>query len=88
MENLLDYLNTLEILTPEQKLEILNRARLGGDKLLLTIDEASKLSGIGSKTLREMAKRRDFPKIKIGTKTLVARDRLQEWIGKNINKYF
>ena len=88
MGELLNYLETIDNLTPEQKLAILSLAKEGGGKLLLTIDEASKLTGIGTRTLREIAKRRDFPKMMIGTKTMIIRDNLAEWLRKNTNRYF
>lgn len=54
------------------------------EKLTLTIDEASKLSGIGRTKLSELIYKEntDFPYFKVGSKYLINRDMLLEWLEK------
>lgn len=53
-------------------------------KLTLTIDEATKLSGIGRDKLLELAhsQKNDFPCFKVGSKFLINRQMLIDWLEK------
>jgi len=51
-------------------------------KLTLTIDDASKLSGIGRNKMIELTYSPDFPAFKVGSKTLINRDRFIGWLNK------
>ncbi|MDD3224733.1 MAG: helix-turn-helix domain-containing protein [Clostridium sp.] len=52
------------------------------DKLTMTLDETCKLSGIGKNKLWELVYKEntDFPYFKVGTKVLVNRDKLINWL--------
>jgi excisionase family DNA binding protein len=53
-------------------------------KLTLTIEEAAKCSGIGRDKLLELVHNpnSDFPYFKVGTKFLINREMLKEWLRK------
>ena len=51
-----------------------------GFPLLLTIEEASEYTGLGITKIRELSKRRDFPKVLNGSKTLIIKKDLPKWI--------
>lgn len=53
-------------------------------KLTLTIEEAAKYSGIGRDKLMELAhnENSDFPCFRVGTKFLINREMLREWLRK------
>ena len=54
------------------------------EKMMLTMPEASKLTGIGLQKLKQIAKEyADFPCIKIGVKHLVIKEKLPEWFDKH-----
>lgn len=50
--------------------------------LLLRIEEAAELCGVCTKTMYTMTHRADFPTVKIGRRTLISREGLEEWIRK------
>lgn len=54
------------------------------EKVTLTINEAAKLSGIGRDKLMELAhsQNSDFPCFKVGSKFLINRQMLIEWLDK------
>ncbi|KHO63276.1 excisionase [Thermoanaerobacter sp. YS13] len=53
-------------------------------KLTLTIDEAAKYTGIGRDKLLELSHNpeSDFPAFRVGTKFLINRELLKEWLKK------
>jgi excisionase family DNA binding protein len=51
-------------------------------KLTLTIDEAAKLSGIGRNKMIELTYKPDFPAFKVGSKTLINKDRFIAWLNE------
>jgi len=53
-------------------------------KMTLTIDEAAKYTGIGRDKLLELAHNpeSDFPAFRVGTKFLINRELLKEWLKK------
>ena len=48
--------------------------------LMLTVEEVAGVLGIGIAHAYEVARRRDFPTIKIGSRIIVPRDRLIQWL--------
>lgn len=57
------------------------------EKILIKADEARKiLGGIGKNKFYELAKRPDFPSVRIGRFLFVDRNRLNDWIGKEIQR--
>lgn len=54
------------------------------NKLTLTVDETVKVSGIGRNKITELIYKEnsDFPYFRVGTKTLVNRIMLENWLGK------
>ena len=57
------------------------------EKLLITIDEARQLLGIGRNLMLELVKVRGFPTIKFKRKILINKALLQEWLNNNNGKY-
>ena len=58
--------------------------------LMLTVEDVSHVLGIGLAHAYEVAHRRDFPTITLGSRIIVPRDKFMEWIDeqrKNL-KYF
>lgn len=54
------------------------------EKMMLTMPEASKLTGIGLQKLKQIAREySDFPYIKIGVKHLVIKEKLPDWFEKH-----
>jgi hypothetical protein len=54
------------------------------EKMMLTMSEASKLTGIGLQKLKQIAKEyADFPYIKVGVKHLVIKEKLPDWFMKH-----
>lgn len=57
------------------------------EKVLVKATEARKiLGGIGKNKFYELAKRPDFPSVRIGRFLFVDKTRLHEWIGREIQK--
>lgn len=50
--------------------------------LLLRIEEAAELCGVCTRTMYTLTHRADFPTVKIGKRTLISREGLEEWIRK------
>jgi excisionase family DNA binding protein len=75
-------------ITSEQLKEVIKEAlkesKTDENKLTLTIDEANKLSGIGRDKILELVHNpnSDFPYFKNGSKFLINRDKLVQWIEK------
>ena len=54
------------------------------EKMMLTMPEASKLTGIGLQKLKQIAREySDFPFIKVGVKHLVIKEKLADWFMKH-----
>lgn len=51
-------------------------------KLTLTIAEAAQISGIGRDKLTELIVKGDVPHFKVGTKTLINREKFIGWLDK------
>jgi excisionase family DNA binding protein len=58
------------------------------DKLTLTLEEACKFSGIGKNKIWELVytDNTDFPYFRVGTKVLINRDMLINWLAKISNE--
>ena len=54
--------------------------------LMLTVEEVAGVLGIGIDHAYEVARRRDFPTIKIGSRIIVPRDRLIQWLEVQADK--
>lgn len=52
------------------------------EKLALSVAEAAKLLGVSVPTAYELARREDFPSLKIGRRLLVNRAGLQDWLDR------
>ena len=48
--------------------------------LMLTVEDVSHVPGIGLAHAYEVAHRRDFPTITLGSRIIVPRDKFMEWI--------
>nr|DAS34791.1 MAG TPA: helix-turn-helix domain protein [Caudoviricetes sp.] len=54
------------------------------EKMMLTMPEAAKLTGIGLQKLKQIAREySDFPFVKVGVKHLVIKDKLADWFEKH-----
>lgn len=51
-------------------------------KLTLSVEETAQQLGICTKVAYQLTHRADFPTIKIGRRTRVSREGLQEWVRK------
>ena len=54
--------------------------------LMLTVEEVAGVLGIGIAHAYEVARWRDFPTIKIGSRIIVPRDRLIQWLEEQANQ--
>lgn len=57
------------------------------EKLLITINEAKQLLGIGRNLMLELVKVRGFPAIRFKRKILINKSKLQSWLDENSGKY-
>lgn len=75
-------------ITPEQLKTIIKEAvemvlqDSKDTKLTLSIDEASKLSGIGRDKITELAYIKALPCFKVGDRTRINRDKFIEWLNR------
>jgi hypothetical protein len=54
------------------------------EKMMLTMPETAKLTGIGLQKLKQIAREyTDFPCVKIGVKHLVIKEKLADWFMKH-----
>ena len=54
--------------------------------LMLTVEDVSHVLGIGLAHAYEVAHRRDFPTITLGSRIIVPRDKFMEWIDEQAEK--
>ena len=57
-----------------------------GDKLAYSMTEAAEVLGVSCPTVYTLAKRADFPSFKVGTRTLISAEGLQEWVAAQVGK--
>lgn len=57
-------------------------------KRFITVKQFATEYGIGTNKSYEIVHKRDFPKIKLGRKILVIRDKVDEFFDKNIGEEF
>ena len=50
------------------------------DKIALSVAEAAELLGVSPPTVYKLIRRADFPAFKVGTRTLISRSKLEEWV--------
>lgn len=50
------------------------------DKIALSVAEAAELLGVSPPTVYKLIRRTDFPAFKVGTRTLISRSKLEEWV--------
>lgn len=77
---------TVDFITSEIK-EKIKQIRLTDDnsKLSLTPKEAAEELGIGTNTIYNLLKDKDFPSYQVGNKWFVSRKGLEEWVENQIN---
>ena len=77
---------TVDFITSEVK-EKIKQIRLTDDnsKLSLTPKEAAEELGIGTNTIYNLLKDKDFPSYQVGNKWFVSRKGLEEWVENQIN---
>lgn len=56
------------------------------DKLTLSVPETAELLGVSVPLVYQLVKRADFPSFKIGTRTLISRRLLEEWLDREASK--
>ncbi|MFI3227964.1 MAG: helix-turn-helix domain-containing protein [Clostridia bacterium] len=54
--------------------------------IMLTVSDLSKLLGISRAGAYDLVHREDFPTLKIGTRIIIPKDKLIDWIDKNMQK--
>lgn len=57
------------------------------DRLSITVDEATKLFGVGRNTMLEFVKMDGFPAIKLKRKIIIDKEALPKWFSNNYGKY-
>ena len=58
------------------------------NKKLITVKEFASEYGLGMNKAYEIVHAKDFPMIKVGTKILIIKDRVEEWLENNIGNSF
>jgi excisionase family DNA binding protein len=53
------------------------------EQLTYTVPEAAQVIGVSDDTLRRVIKRGDFPVLRIGSRVLIAKIALNDWIERN-----
>lgn len=58
------------------------RGRTAGseERLTLTVPEAARIAGIGTRTLWDLVARREIPVVRIGRRVLIVKTQLSEWL--------
>ena len=54
--------------------------------LMLSVHDVAEVLGISKSSAYVLAKEKGFPKLKIGARVVIPRDRFIEWINKNVSK--
>ena len=58
------------------------------DKIAISVTEAAQLLGVSRPTMYEIVKRADFDAVfKIGTRTLIHREKLEAWAARQTNTH-
>ena len=68
----------LQIATRERRARAISVVKLG-----ITIDEAAEISGIGRNTMRKLVEWEKLPVLKVGRKTIIRTDTLEEFMSVN-----
>ena len=68
----------LQIATTEKRVRAISVVKLG-----MTIDEAAEISGIGRNTMRKLVEWGKLPVLKIGRKTIIRTDTLEQFMSAN-----
>ena len=55
---------------------------MNNDKLALSVTEVAELLGVSRPTVYTLIHRSDFPSFKLGSRTLISKAGLDEWINK------
>ena len=50
------------------------------EKLTLSVTEAAAVLGVSRPTIYQLIHRQGFPAFKVGSRTLISRERLAEWV--------
>lgn len=58
------------------------------DKKLITVKEFASEYSLGMNKAYEIVHAKDFPMIKFGTKILIIKDKIEEWLENNIGNSF
>ena len=56
------------------------------DKITVSVTEAAQLLGLSRPTVYKLIHRGDFPVLRVGTRTLIHRARLEEWAERQMEK--
>ena len=54
--------------------------------LMLSVHDVAEVLGISKSSAYVLVKEKDFPRLKIGARVVVPREKFIEWINKNISK--
>ena len=54
--------------------------------LMLSVHDVAEVLGISKSSAYVLVKEKGFPKLKIGARVVVPREKIIEWINKNISK--
>lgn len=57
-----------------------------GGKLVVNVQEASKLLGLADKTVYALTHRADFPALRVNSRVLIPVERLREWLEAHLGE--
>lgn len=56
------------------------------EKIAISVTEAAELLGLSRPTVYKLMRRDDFPVLRIGTRTLIHRAKLEEWAARQTER--
>ena len=80
LSELAEKLTKIDEATPA--VDLSKHAKLS-DKLLLTVSDTAEMLSLSKVTVYQLTHREDFPAIHIGSRTLIPRDKLIEWVNNH-----
>lgn len=68
------------------KVKKLYRKKEASEKIGMSVKELAEVLGVGMNKAYDLVKREDFPKVNLGNKHVILRNRLEEWLENNIGE--
>lgn len=93
LTDLADKLNRIETATPEIRIQLPEKVTEGTPvepilplKGMLSVEEAGELLGVSRQLAYQLARRDDFPCLRIGRRMLIPRHKLIEWVDNHCGR--